>query len=305
MNDLSISNAAVREPRDDHYSACKPIPSAALYILIPLFILGFSVSIFVLVVVHNAFFFLSLLLLSILLSAFALWNNLDSSSTAAALSFLHSFPDSDLPLAREGQLVKITGFASCGAVSLESSYEKATGCIYASTSLYECRGISLISQKITPYCGWRLGYSERFSTDFYITDRKTGIRAMVRAGPGSKLVPLIIESKLVNTTRHRKILSPSLRKWLRDRNLSTEARMLRLEEGYVQEGSFVSVMGMLHKNNGHLTIVQPPDIISTGCVWRKLLLPIDIDGLVLGVSQITGPSIGQRSLHHPEQLADI
>lgn len=109
MNDLSISNAAVREPRDDHYSACKPIPSAALYILIPLFILGFSVSIFVLVVVHNAFFFLSLLLLSILLSAFALWNNLDSSSTAAALSFLHSFPDSDLPLAREGQLVKITG----------------------------------------------------------------------------------------------------------------------------------------------------------------------------------------------------
>lgn len=106
MSDLSI---AAPTEKHHHYSACNPIPSAALYILIPLFILGFSVSIFVLVVVHNAFFFLSLLLLSIFLSAFALWNNLSFSSKAAILSFLHSFPDSDLTLAREGQLVKITG----------------------------------------------------------------------------------------------------------------------------------------------------------------------------------------------------
>ncbi|XP_038902469.1 uncharacterized membrane protein At1g16860-like [Benincasa hispida] len=302
MSDLSIAAPTVKH---HHYSACSPIPSAALYILIPLFILGFSVSIFVLVVVHNAFFFLSLLFLSIFLSAFALWNNLNFSSKAAINSFLHSFPDSDLTLARDGQLVKITGYASCGTVSLESSYEKATGCIYASTSLYECRGMPLIFQKITqPYCGWRLVYSERFTTDFYITDRKSGIRAMVRAGPGSKLVPLIMESKLVSTTRHRKILSPSLRKWLRDRNISTEARMLRLEEGYVQEGGFVSVMGILHRNNGHITIVQPPEVISTGCVWRKLLLPIHIEGLVLGVSQTTGPSLGQGSICHQEQFAD-
>lgn len=64
-------------------------------------------------------------------------------------------------------------------------------------------------------------------------------------------------------------------------------------------------MGMLHKNNGHLTLVQPPDVISTGCVWRKLLLPIDIYGLVFGVSQATGPSLGQGSVYHQEQLADI
>ncbi|KAA0048859.1 putative membrane protein [Cucumis melo var. makuwa] len=305
MSDLS-SIEAPTEKHYHHYSACNPIPSPALYILIPLFILGFSVSIFVLVVVHNAFFFISLLFLSIFLSTFALWNSLNFSSKTAILSFLHSLPDSDLTIAREGQFVKISGFASCGTVSLESSYEKAAGCVYASTSLYEYRGMPLIFQKITqPYCGWRLVYSERFSTDFYITDRKTGIRAMVRAGPGSKLVPLIIESKLVNTTRHRKILSPSLRKWLREKNISTEARMLRLEEGYVQEGSFVSVLGMLHRNNGQITIVQPPDVISTGCVWRKLLLPIYIDGVVLGVSQTTGPSLGPGSLCHQEQFADI
>ena len=67
----------------------------------------------------------------------------------------------------------------------------------------------------------------------------------------------------------------------------------------------MSVMGMLHKSNGHLTVVQPPDAISTGCSWRKLLLPIDIDGLVLGVSQMSGPSLVRGSLCQQEQLADI
>lgn len=60
-------------------------------------------------------------------------------------------------------------FASCGTVSLESSYEKATGCIYASTSLYEYRGMPLIFQKITqPYCGWRLAYSEVSKFYFFV-----------------------------------------------------------------------------------------------------------------------------------------
>ncbi len=53
----------------------------------------------------------------------------------------------------------------------------------------------------------------------------------MKAGSGSKVIPLVIESKLVNTTRQCRILSPDLRKWLRERNLSEEARLLRLEEG--------------------------------------------------------------------------
>ena len=72
---------------------------------------------------------------------------------------------------------------------------------------------------------------QRFATDFYITDRKSGVRAVVKAGSGSKVIPLVIESKLVSTTRQCRILSPDLRKWLRERNLSEEARLLRLEEG--------------------------------------------------------------------------
>ncbi|KAK1548975.1 hypothetical protein Q3G72_024320 [Acer saccharum] len=114
---------------------------------------------------------------------------------------------------------------------------------------------------------------------------------MVKAGPGCKVLPLMVESTIVITTRHCRTLSTHLRKWLRAKNLPVEPRLLRLEEGYIQEGSCVTVIGMLHKNNDVMTIVSPPQLISTGCLWQRLLLPVDIDGLVLGVSNLTCPVI--------------
>lgn len=109
----------------------------------------------------------------------------------------------------------------------------------------------------------------------------------MKAGPGCKVLPLVTESRLVNTTRKQRVLSSHLKKWLRDRNLPTEARLLRLEEGYIKEGSSVSVIGMLHRNSDAVTIVQPPQLMSTGCLWRKLLVPVDIDGLILGLTEMT------------------
>ncbi|EXB83848.1 hypothetical protein L484_023455 [Morus notabilis] len=280
MNDLS--NGVLVEKNT---CSCKPIPSLALYILIPLFFVGLSLSIFLLVVVRNAAFFLFFLFLSSLVLAFILWNTRNSTAKAAILFFLRSLPHSDLRHAPEGRLVKITGFASCGSVSLESSYEKAARCIYSSTLLYEYGGLDLKPVK-------------RFSTDFYITDKKSGLRATVKAGSGCRVIPLVVESQLVNTTRQCRILSPPLRKWLRERNLSDEPRLLRLEEGYVQEGSTVTVVGIVRRNNETTTIVQPPEVLSTGCLWQKLLLPVDIDGLILSVSRMAVHSINQDSVQN-------
>ncbi|KAL5538998.1 hypothetical protein UlMin_045780 [Ulmus minor] len=291
MNDLS--NAALL---DRHCCSCKAIPSPALYILIPLFFIGFSVSIFILVVVHNAAFFVSFLLLSSLVLAFIFWNTTNWRRKGAIFFFLRSLPETDLRKAQEGQLVKITGLASCGDVSLESSYERATGCIYTSTLLYEYGGFNLKPGNVNKSCfQWSLAYCERFSTDFYITDKKSGIQAIVKAGSDCKVIPLIVESKLVNTTGQCRILSPPFRKWLRERNLSDEARLLRLEEGYVQEGSTVTVVGTVKRNNDATMIVQPPEIISTGCLWRKLLLPVDVDGIILGVLRMADPSTNRDS----------
>ncbi|WCJ22481.1 Ubiquitin-specific protease family C19-related protein [Euphorbia peplus] len=287
MND--ISQAVWREQKEEWW---KPIPRIFIFILIPLLFFAILVSIFILVAVHKLIFFLCFLALSSLIVSFLLWNRLNWSNRAALFRFLHSFPDSDLVSSRHAQLVKITGLVSCGSVSLESSYERATRCIYTSTLLYEYVGCGLRRKDANTSCfQWNLTYCERFSTDFYITDRKSGIRALVKAGPGCKVVPLIGENKLVATTTERRILSPHLKKWLRERNLSVDARLLRLEEGYVQEGSIVSVIGMLHKDNGILIIVEPPELLSTGCFWKKLLLPVEIDGLVLGMSDIIGSTL--------------
>ncbi|KAL7002296.1 hypothetical protein U1Q18_003451 [Sarracenia purpurea var. burkii] len=287
MNNLS--NEARVQDEQRHCWSCKPIPRVAIYVLVPVFLLGLGVSIFILAVVHNAALFVSLLSLSVLVAVFLLWNTLNSTRNAAVLFYLHSYPDSDLRLARHGQLVKITGVVMCGSMSLESSYEKASRCVYTSTVLYEYGELGLKPVDAERTCfQWRLAYSERFSTDFYITDSKSGIRALVKAGPDCKVTPLIIESRLINTTSKCSTLSTHFRKWLRDRNLSGEARLLRLEEGYIKEGSSISVIGMVNKSDDIVTIVQPPDLMSTGCLWQKLLLPVDVDGLILGTPRATG-----------------
>ncbi|CAA2935716.1 uncharacterized membrane At1g16860-like [Olea europaea subsp. europaea] len=233
MNNLSNA-AAISKTQNHHHclDCCRPIPPVVLYILALLFLTGLGVSIFILVVVHNALFFIIILFLSVFVAGFLLWNSLNFTRNAAVLFLLRSFPDSDLSLASHGQLVKITGLVSCGSVSLESSYERVAQCVYTSTLLYEFGEPGLKPSDVKNSCfNWRLAYAERFSTDFYITDSKSGIRALVKAGPDCKVNALSIERKLVKTTQNGRVLSSHLRKWLRDRNLPAEARVLRLEEG--------------------------------------------------------------------------
>lgn len=104
MNDLS--NTTLRE-HNSH--SCKPIPRLAVCILLLVFFVGLSVSVFILIVVHNVFFFLSFILLFALVLSFLAWNKLNWRRKAAVFWCLRSFPDSDLAAATEGQLVKITG----------------------------------------------------------------------------------------------------------------------------------------------------------------------------------------------------
>lgn len=122
---------------------------------------------------------------------------------------------------------------------------------------------------------------QRFAADFYITDAKSGKRALVKAGYHSKVAPLIDENVLVTTSRNTE-LSSTLKCWLEERNLSSqEAPLIRLEEGYISEGMQLSVIGILSKKNGDPMIFPPPEPISTGCVLLSFLLPTYFDGIVL------------------------
>lgn len=82
---------------------------------------------------------------------------------------------------------------------------------------------------------------------------------------------------------------------------SHELQICTSFDRYIQEGSSVTVVGVLCKSNDTMTIVQPPELISTGCLWQRLLFPVDIDGLILGIPDMTSPVTNLSSIQHPEQ----
>lgn len=104
---------------------------------------------------------------------------------------------------------------------------------------------------------------------------------MVKAGYGAKVAAFVKPATVVNVTKEKRELSPSFLRWLADRNLSSDDRIMRLKEGYIKEGSTVSVMGVVRRHDNVLMIIPPAEPVSTGCQWARCLLPSYVEGLVL------------------------
>lgn len=68
--------------------------------------------------------------------------------------------------------------------------------------------------------------------DFYISDFQSGLRALVKAGYGAKVSPFVKPATVVDVTKEKRDLSPSFLRWLAERNLSGDDRVMRLKEGY-------------------------------------------------------------------------
>ncbi|CAL5408263.1 unnamed protein product [Camellia sinensis] len=123
--------------------------------------------------------------------------------------------------------------------------------------------------------------SHKYVTDFYISDFQSGLRALVKAGYGAKVAAFVKPTTIVDITKENRDLSPSFQRWLADRSLSSDDRVMRLKEGYIKEGSTVSVMGVVRRHDNVLMIVPSSEPVATGCQWVHCLLPTYIDGLVL------------------------
>ncbi|KAJ6813405.1 putative membrane protein-like [Iris pallida] len=181
-----------------------------------------------------------------------------------------------------GKMVKVTGLVTCGAAPLETSYQNIPRCVYASTELYEYRGWNglPVNSKHRRFT-WGLRYSERHVSDFYISDINSGMRFLVRAGGGARVVSFVKPATIVDMTQKNRELTPNFISWLTDHDLSSNDRVLRLEEGFIKEGGIASVMGILRKHENLIIIDQPRDVISTGCQWKRCFFPMYVDGLVL------------------------
>lgn len=90
--------------------------------------------------------------------------------------------------------------------------------------------------QVVPYLKWLLCVYlfvwQRYVSDFYISDFQSGLRALVKAGYGSKVSPFVVPETVANVTAQTKDLSPSFLQWLADRSLSNDSRAMRLKEGY-------------------------------------------------------------------------
>lgn len=262
------------------YSIKGSIPTTIIWLVALLFLVGFVAGGFILAAIHNPILLIVVVVIFGFVAALVTWNI--CWGTRGVTRFVSRYPDADLRTAKDGEYVKVTGVVTCGNLPLESSFQRVPRCVYTSTCLYEYRGWDSKAANTTHRrFTWGLRSMERHAVDFYISDFQSGLRALVRAGSGARVTPYVDESVVIDINPDNKDMSPEFLRWLRGRNLSSDDRIMRLKEGYIKEGSTVSVMGVVQRNESVLMIVPPAEPISTGCQWAKCMLPTSLEGLVL------------------------
>jgi len=72
---------------------------------------------------------------------------------------------------------------------------------------------------------------QRHVVDFYISDFQSGLRALVKTGYGARVTPYVDDSIVIDVSPDNKDMSPEFLRWLRDRSISSDDRMMQLKEG--------------------------------------------------------------------------
>ncbi|KAJ7946361.1 Ubiquitin-specific protease family C19 protein [Quillaja saponaria] len=265
---------------DDEVKVGFRVSKAVVWVFLVVVAMALLVGVFLVVAVKKAVILVVVAAVIVPVVVLALWNC--ALGRRGLLGFVKRYPDAELRGAIDGQYVKVTGVVTCGSIPLESSYQRVPRCVYVSTELYEYKGWGGKSANAKHRCfSWGSRHSEKYVSDFYISDFQSGLRALVKAGYGAKVAPFVEPATAVDVTKENRELSPNFLHWLADRNLSSDDRVMRLKEGYIKEGSTVSVMGVVRRHDNVLMIVPSPEPVSTGCQWARCLLPMYVEGLIL------------------------
>ncbi|XP_051128591.1 uncharacterized membrane protein At1g16860 [Andrographis paniculata] len=256
------------------------VSRVAMWVFLIVVVMGLVVGAFLMAAVKKPVVLVAVAAVLFPAAVIVIWNC--AYKTRGVIGFLKSYPDAELRGAVDGQYVKVTGVVTCGSIALETSFQRVPRCVYVSSELYEYRGCGgKPANAKHRIFSWGCRHSEKYVADFYISDFQSGLRALVKAGYGAKVSPFVKPTVVVDVTKDNKELSPNFLHWLSDRSLSSDDRVMRLKEGYIKEGTTVSVMGMVQRHDNVLMIVPPSQPISTGCRWPCCLLPTYIEGVVL------------------------
>ncbi|KAF7840572.1 putative membrane protein [Senna tora] len=256
------------------------VSRAIVWVFMVVVAMGLLVGVFLMVAVKKAVILVAVGGIIVPILVLIVWNC--AWGRRGILGFIKRYPDAELRGAIDGQYVKVTGVVTCGSIPLESPYQRVPRCVYVSTELYEYKGWGGKSANPKHRCfTWGARYSEKYVADFYISDFQSGLRALVKAGYGARVAPFVKPTTVVDVTKENRELSPNFLGWLADRKLSSDDRIMRLKEGYIKEGSTVSVMGVVRRHDNVLMIVPSAEPVSTGCQWIRCLLPMYVEGLIV------------------------
>ncbi|GFP85083.1 uncharacterized membrane protein at1g16860 [Phtheirospermum japonicum] len=256
------------------------VSRVAMWVFLVVVVMGLVVGAFLLAAVKKAVILVAVAGVLVPAVMILIWNY--AYKKRGVLGFLKKYPDAELRGAIDGQFVKVTGVVTCGSIPLETSFQKVPRCVYVSSELYEYRGCGgKPTNAKQRFFSWGCRYSEKYVTDFYISDFQSGLRALVKAGYGNKVAPFVEPTVVVDVSKDNKNLSSNFTRWLSDRGLSSDDHVLRLKEGYIKEGSTVSILGVVRRQDNVLMIVPPTEPVSTGCRWPCCLLPTFVEGLIL------------------------
>ncbi|XP_041989390.1 uncharacterized membrane protein At1g16860-like [Salvia splendens] len=256
------------------------VSKVTMWMFLVVVVMGLVVGVFLMASVKKPVILVAVVALLVPIVVIFVWNY--AYRNRGVLGFLNKYPDAELRGAVDGQFVKVTGVVTCGSIPLETSFQKVQRCVYASSELYEYRGCGVKpANSKQRWFSWACTYSERHVADFYISDFQSGLRALVKAGYGAKVAPFVKSKVVVDVSKDSSKLSPNFLLWLSERGKSSDDRLTRLKEGYIKEGSTVSVMGVVRRLDNVLMIVPPSEPVSTGCRWPCCLLPTYIEGLTL------------------------
>ncbi|KAG8365369.1 hypothetical protein BUALT_Bualt18G0097500 [Buddleja alternifolia] len=261
------------------------VPRAAIWAFLVVVVMGIVVGAFLMAAVKKAVILVATVALLVPAVVMVVWNCVYMK--CGVLGFVKKYDDTQLKDAVDGQYIKVTGVVTCGSIPLETSFQRVPRCAYVSTELFEYRGCGgKPANDKHRFFSWGCIHSETYVADFYISDFQSGSRALVKSGHGAKVAPFVKPAVVVDVTKDNKESSPNFLRWLSSRGLSGDDRLMRLQEGYIKEGSTVSVMGVVQRHDNNVVMIVPPtEPVSTGCRWLCCLLPTFIEGLILTSDQ--------------------
>lgn len=122
-----------------------------------------------------------------------------------------------------------------------------------------------------------LPWLQRHAVDFYISDFQSGLRALVKTGYGARVTPYVDESVVIDINPDNKDMSPEFLRWLRERNLSSDDRIMRLKEGYSSCPSSASEFWNTHKLEiiSIAVIAWQLSIVVTYFIWHMGICTAD------------------------------